>query len=142
MLLRRVWRDSQAPATHMKRKTFTSILSRRDQGPCLSLFSLSAMPILVCVSKEVSTSWVHRPQLPPFAQGLRGLSIVKILLHFSLGCPHQDPGAILPPFRISEGELIGVLMRGEFSRVEHPFTKPETRRHLQAHTSMKRNRHK
>ncbi|KAF3823731.1 hypothetical protein GH733_007199 [Mirounga leonina] len=58
------------------------------------------MPILVCVSKEVSTSWVHRPQLPPFAQGLRGLSIMEILLHFSLGCPHQDPGAILPPFRI------------------------------------------
>ncbi|XP_027976646.1 uncharacterized protein LOC114222353 [Eumetopias jubatus] len=58
------------------------------------------MPILVCVSKEVSTSWVHRPQLPPFAQGLRGLSIMELLLHFSLGCPHQDPGAILPPFRI------------------------------------------
>lgn len=66
----------------------------------LSLFSLPATPVPVCISKEVSTSRVHRPQLPPFAQGLRGPSIMEILLHFSLGCPHQDPGAILPTFRI------------------------------------------
>lgn len=40
------------------------------QGPGLSLLSLLAMPIPACASTEVSTFWVHRPQLPPYPQGL------------------------------------------------------------------------
>lgn len=42
---------------------------------------------------------------------------MEILLHFSLGCPHQDPGAILPPFLIREGPsgyVVGVLTMESF----------------------------
>lgn len=57
---------------------------------------------------------------------------METLLHFSLGCPHQDPGAMLPPFLIREGPsgyVVGCPNHGNFSAVGHLIAKAEMHRH-------------
>lgn len=73
-------------------------------------------PKLVLTAGHANPAWAHLKRLAhsgytdhsfllPSGPVLRGLSIGETLLHFSLGCPHQDPGAILPPFRVRGGLL-------------------------------------
>lgn len=61
---------TQVLGTHRRKKIITPAPGTKLQGPGLCLFSWPAMPIPEHVSEEVSTSWVHRPQLPPYPQGL------------------------------------------------------------------------